>query len=279
MRVDVVNDIEALKTYLMGESYEPGEVTAILTVPGESLQPMLDSKSLKQLSSQTDLKPRSIGKAEHYQDMVEPILRLSNIRKPDVVAATEDKQADTLAPLNKLLGEKGPVVIALRKGFDDEVVKAIQSSDRKVKVIGHEMGQLRGLNGSRVDVDAIYSDVVLPKNSLIVAPGGIYPEKAKARQAEQPGWVNEQAELDEARVSWLLDHWKKGATLMTVGFDSLRVARDPIFKGKKFACSDQAVWSFPKKTAGAYTKSDVAETDERLISVKSARVLKDAEGL
>lgn len=38
----------------------------------------------------------------------------------------------------------------------------------------------------------------------------------------------------------------------------------------------QAVWAFPRKTAGAYSGDPVVETDERLLSVESAAVLQQA---
>jgi hypothetical protein len=169
------------------------------------------------------------------------------------------------------------VVIALRQGFDGYVCAAIQgyfgAKGKKIGVIDHEKGPLLGLNGIEVRATHTYDDgIKLSDGAVVVAPGGVWPEKAQARQATQPEWVTEeQATRDEKRMKWILERYKAGTRLMTVGLDSLRVARDPIFKGKRFACSDQSLWWFPRKTGGGYAGAAKAvKTTERLVSVKSA---------
>lgn len=288
--VDLLDNAKASGRYTSGKTYDPKKIHAILTLPGKSLDALLAAEGLKKLLEDTGLKPQSVGKVEpRYDAYVEPIVRLTEKAAAGKLAPAEAKSTATLkealAPLAKLMKDtanaKRKVMIALRKGFDDEVVahctKSFKARGCDVQAIAHEQGAVKGMNGASVEAVLTYGNAKPPADALIVVPGGIFPEKANARQAEQPAWVNEQDKLDKARTAWLVEKWKDGATLLTVGFGSLRVARDPAFKGKKFACSDQTVWSFPRKTGGAYTRSPVAATDDRIVSVKSASVLKECE--
>jgi protease I len=150
------------------------------------------------------------------------------------------------------------IVLALRQGADESVVFAVtKTAEAQSKKL--------------IKVASYPAEV--PANALIIAPGGVWPEKnTGARQAEQPAWIEEQAKADTARNEWLLAQHKAGATLLLVGLDSLRLGRLEQFKGKKFACTDQAVWSFGKQ-GGKYSGEKALLTDTRLITTKGAGTL------
>jgi len=170
--------------------------------------------------------------------------------------------------------------IALRRGFDDKVVAAIRAhlkaQGKRVVLVGHEQGDLTGLNGLKVPVDVTYDEPIrLADGAVVVAPGGVWPEKTEARQATQPEWIDEQDRRDAKRLAWLLARREAGAILLAVGFDSLRLGRRPEFKGKPFACSDQTVWSFGKE-GGKYSGEPARVSADRLISAKGYDFLADA---
>ncbi len=168
--------------------------------------------------------------------------------------------------------------LCLRRGFDAKVAAAMKawlvSQGRKVVVVGHETGDLESLNGRAMSVGAVYGKVEgLAKDALLVLPGGVWPEKAAARQADQPAWIDEQAARDQARHAWTMRQWERGATVLAVGFDSLRLGRGhAVFKGKKFAASSQSVWSFGK-AGGRYGGDDAIQTAERLVTTKGFETL------
>lgn len=153
------------------------------------------------------------------------------------------------------------IVLALRKGADEFVVDAVKN--------------IATAQNKKLTVVETYPAEV-PANALIIAPGGVWPEKnTGARQAAQPAWIEQQDKADQARVAWLLEQHKAGATLLLVGLDSLRVGRLEQFKGKKFAATDQAVWSFGK-LGGKYSGERALRTDDRLITTKGAGTLDEA---
>lgn len=190
------------------------------------------------------------------------------------VAAAAGKASETA-------GEFG-AAIALREGFDEYVVAALkaqlQAAGKSVVVVGPAKGKLAGINGVAADVAAAYGDEVkLAKDAIVVVPGGLWPEKASARQAEQPAWVEEQAGRDAKRLAWVLERYKGGARLVTVGFDSVFIGRSEAFGDAKnpkvFAAPEQAGFAFGK-TGGRHGGSKAAiRTDERIISVREDSVL------
>ncbi len=222
---------------------------------------------------------------------------MSGWLRPIVVAAEKvgkpDEWATPEAPRSKLavLAETkvegdatGPydAALALREGFDGLVVAAmakyLKGKGRKVIVVGAATGTSAGLNGLEVEVQATYEDEVdLAKDALIVMPGGLWPEKSEARQAEQPAWIEAQAARDEARMAWVMTRREAGATIVAFGFDSLRIGRrNEAFAGKAFAAPDQTVWGFGKG-GGKYGGSAAAlVTDERLITAKGPGAIADA---
>ena|GEM_PF-255336 len=177
--------------------------------------------------------------------------------------------------------------IALREGFDGYVYAAMRArllaAGRKVLVVGPAKGKMAGINGIVADVAGGYGDdVKLAAGAPIVAPGGLWPEKAAARQATQPAWIDEQAARDARRIAWILARYKAGATLLTVGFDSLFIGRSELFgsepkKPKVFAAPEQAVYAWGRGGGRGGGSQPALRTDQRLVSVRGADVL--AEGL
>lgn len=167
--------------------------------------------------------------------------------------------------------------IALRKGFEGRTAVAmiawLRSQGRHVVVLGPDRGPMQGLNGMVVNVDATYDQAVdLAAGAVIVAPGGYFPAKAKARQAEQPEWIEEQAAADTKRLSWLADRHEKGATLVLFGLDSLLFGKQETQKDKRFAASSQHVWSFGR-TGGRYTSEPATLSADRMISAKGFQTI------
>jgi protease I len=164
--------------------------------------------------------------------------------------------------------------IALSDGFDDYVFAAMYAylgaRGKAVILVGPARGDLRGLNGMTVKIQATYDDPIkLSDAAIVVATGGLWPQKAAARQATQPAWIEQQDQADQKHLGWLLGRLNAGNTLAVLGFDSLRLGRHESFKGKKFACSDQAVWSFGKD-GGSYTGEPAVLTDAKLVTGKGA---------
>lgn len=155
-----------------------------------------------------------------------------------------------------------PAVIAIGGNqFDDRVVAAIKGvlewQGRSVIFIAAKEGEYRGVCGLTVKATQTYAQAAeQEQNSLIVAPGGLWPESPEA---------------DRLRLEWVLRQYDQGRAVMAFGFDSLAIGRKPQFKGRKFACSDQAVWSFGKE-GGSYTGEPAVLSGQRLISAKGADV-------
>lgn len=170
-------------------------------------------------------------------------------------------------------GPRRQAIIALREGFDGRVAIAarfaLQARGFAVWVIGPEPGTMVGIDRLPIEVDANYENgPILVHNAIIIAPGGVWPSKdEKARQAKQPAWIDDQHARDTQRLNWLLEQHAAGHTLVLFGFDSLRVGAREQFAGKRFASSEQAVWSFPKGTA-TFDKALAIKSDERLITAR-----------
>jgi putative intracellular protease/amidase len=157
--------------------------------------------------------------------------------------------------------------IAVQPGFDDEVVAAMRlllmAQGRKVAVVGPEKGEVRGLNGMKVSATRTYAEELpLTPGAVIVAPGAIWPKK-------------ELDKSDAVRCAWLLARREAGATLVAFGFDSTRLSREPVFKGKAFSSSDQHGPS-RKLGIGVSSPERAVWTDDRLLTAKGADCLADA---
>ncbi|MEI7767074.1 MAG: DJ-1/PfpI family protein [Phycisphaerae bacterium] len=166
-------------------------------------------------------------------------------------------------------------VLAVSSGFDDlayaRAKTRLLKDGRKVVTIAPQVGAVVGLNGLKVDIKVTYADQVkLVDNAIIVAPGGLWPRwNPEARQAAQPEWVKTQEPLRTARYDWLSKQQQAGKWLVVVGMDALYLGQRTEYAGKKYATSDQAVWSFPKG-AGAYSAEPVVLTQPGLVSVRGA---------
>ena len=157
--------------------------------------------------------------------------------------------------------------IAVQPGFDDQVVAAMRlllmAQGRKVAVVGPEKGEIRGLNGMKVLATRTYAeDLPLTPGAVIVAPGAIWPKQ-------------ELDKSDKTRCAWLLARRDAGATLAAFGFDCERLSREPVFKGKAFATSDQRRPS-RKLGMGVFSPERAVWTDDRLLTAKGADFLADA---
>jgi protease I len=202
-----------------------------------------------------------------------------------VVAPAVEHWSALLPAIGQLVAAKGVVLepgpsppvaalIAVETGYDENAAAVLRTilaarNQGAVVVVAHEQGWVRGMNGGAIEATATYAEEIpgLVEAPVVVAPGGLWPTEAAARQAEQLEWVEEQGKRDAIRLAWLMTRYDAGATLVTVGFDSLRVGRQERFKGMKFAAPDQCVWSFGK-AGGRYGGEPVMDSAERLISAK-----------
>ncbi len=171
--------------------------------------------------------------------------------------------------------------IALRPGFDGRVVAVLKAylaaKGHKVAIIAQAPGRRHGLNGITFEATATYdAPPRLIDKGVIILPGGLWPERAAARQATQPKWVEQQEAADRKRMAWVLARHESGATLLAVGLDSLRLGRGRgQFRGKRFACSPQAAWSFGRG-GGRYSPEPVLATAERIITARGPDALSEA---
>jgi hypothetical protein len=176
--------------------------------------------------------------------------------------------------------DDGPytAAIALREGFDDQTYAAMRAalawSGRKTAVVGPETGELPGLNGMVVKVSHSHAKAPeLAANSIIVLPGGLYPDKvAQAQQAEQPKWLDQQAERDALRMKWIMDAYAKGATLVVAGYDGSRMAELESCKGLAFACPVHAGSKFANKP-GKMSNEAALKTQDRVYSAQGFAAL------
>jgi protease I len=194
---------------------------------------------------------------------------------PHIVQTVMPKLATFQPPVD---ADHYDAALALRAGFDDQVAAQmlawLQQQGKTVLIIGQDEKPVRGINGLALTPIATYADVQslqskLAADALIVVPGSYWPEKGEARQGVKTPWLDRQDELDEARMQWLLGARDRGATLVVFGNDSMRMAADPRFKGKRFAGSDQAFWAF-KKTGARYADTLACKSDERIYTVRNA---------
>jgi protease I len=242
------------------------EVDALVLTPGEETTALLDTEAGKALVA--GLK----GKPVHTLSVTDSLALQLRELVAVAVAAT-----DKVAPPAPAI--EYTAAIALSPGFDDRVAAVMQSfleyKGHKVALVGHRPGWVRGLGGMPLEVKGTYSSPpLLATTAVIVAPGGVWPmHDPRARQAEQPDWIRHQGERDRQRIEWIIARYKEGATLITVGFDSLRIGRHAEFNGVAFAASDQTVWSFRRGEGGRYSNEPVLKSADRLYSAKAADAL------
>ncbi|MFP4107359.1 MAG: DJ-1/PfpI family protein [Phycisphaerae bacterium] len=253
----------------LSEQGDPQDVHGIVTLPDSNVIELRETDAWKTIVGKM-VTGASIcpAKGDTYDKWIRTIAKCGFDAAKD--ASTEASAQPT-------------AVIAVKKGFDGKVVAAMKAfleyKGKHVAIVGHERGWVKGLNGMPVKVDLTYDEDFSGFQKLdqpvVVAPGGHWPVKADARQADQPEWIDKQDKRDQARINWLLDQYKSGATLVTFGMDSLYVGKNEMFKGKTFAGSDQTVWAFGKQ-GGRYSNEPAKLSAERLISATGPSVLSEA---
>ena len=164
-------------------------------------------------------------------------------------------------------------VLALWNGYDDDAAARLNqflaSSGRRVLIVGPKVGTLGGLNGGRAEVAATYDDQIrLSASAIVVAPGGVWPKKTKAQQAEQPQWVEDDEPARQKRLNWLTGQYRSGRMLVAFGFDSLYVGQQPLFKGKRFASTDQASVIWFGDSGAEYSPQMALFSDKNLLTAK-----------
>jgi protease I len=198
---------------------------------------------------------------------------------PPAIAASKELAAivaEAAKPPPK--AETYTAAIALRRGFDGRVAAAMRAylavQGRTVAIVAHKLGRRRGLNGVTFEATHTYdAPPPLADSAVVVLPGGVWPEKAAARQATQPEWIEQQDAADRKRMAWVLGRHGSGATLVAAGLDSLRLGRGRReFRGKRFACTPQAAWSFGRG-GGRYSDLAAVATAERVITARGAGAL------
>ncbi len=172
--------------------------------------------------------------------------------------------------------------VALREGFDGHSYAALRAAlawaGRKTVVVGPAKGDLPGLNGIVAKVAHTYEQApALAAGAIIALPGGLYPDKvAQAQQAEQPKWLDQQAERDAKRMKWVMDAYAKGAVVVVMGYDGSRMAALDACKDFVFACPVHAGSKFANKPGKMGRESDLAlKTQERMYSAQGFDTLGD----
>ncbi len=203
----------------------------------------------------------------------EAAFELGMAKPAPVPEAPEFPRADSVA--------EAAVVLAVREGFDDLSAVAWLDALREaglgpVAVVAEAPGEVRGVNGLTLTADAAYAEARISEQAVIVAPGFFWPQKnPRARQAEQPDWIEAREARDAARQDWLLAARERGNWLVLVGQDALRIGRTEAFEGTRFAASEQMLWSFGR--AGArYTPDPATLSAPRLITARDHRDAADA---
>jgi protease I len=164
-------------------------------------------------------------------------------------------------------------VLALWHGYDDDAAARMREFlariGRRTLIVGPERGALAGLNGSKAEVAATYEDPIrLSASAIIVAPGGLWPKKTNAQQAVQPQWVEAEEPARQRRLRWLTEQYESGRMTVAIGFDSLYLGQQPLFKGKQFASTDQVSVIWFGSTGAEYSPARARFSDENLLTVK-----------
>jgi hypothetical protein len=146
-----------------------------------------------------------------------------------------------------------------------------------VLIAGPQKGTLRGLNGSQAEVTVNYDDPIrLSARAVVVAPGGVWPKKTKAQQAVQPQWVEADEPARQKRLDWLIGQYKSGRMLVAFGFDSLYIGQQKLFKGRRFACTDQASVIWFGSEGAEYSPQTALFSDRNLLTAKPLVGVDDA---
>ncbi|MGC9454695.1 MAG: DJ-1/PfpI family protein [Phycisphaerae bacterium] len=250
-----------VQRFMESEDYRPGDFRMLVVLSGEENDKLVGDENVRELLDDFASANVSIAVVgEVYGQLVEAGVVGDDVLRPE--GSHGEILASLLSDAKRGMPYPQPVpprpataAIVLDHGFDGRVFAAakshLQAQGHEVLVVGPEAGWLRGLNGTPAEVQSTFEDSMVADDAVIVAVGGLWPE--------------EYSNIDQ-RVDWLLDRYDAGATIVAVGFDSLYLGRQERFKGRKFATSAQARWSF--QGAGGYTDVEVAETAERLITAK-----------
>lgn len=179
---------------------------------------------------------------------------------------------------------KYDAVLALWNGYDDDaagrMAEFIASAGRRLLVVGPRKETLAGLNGGKAVVAATYADpIALTPSAIVVGPGGIWPTLTNAQQAVQPPWVETDEPARQQRLAWLTRQYTSGHLLVAFGFDSLNLGRQKLFKGMRFASTDQASVIWFGSIGAEYAPANAMFSDKNLITAKPLVGVDDAIGL
>ena len=157
-------------------------------------------------------------------------------------------------------------VLVIADGFDGRVALAARARlsaalGQDVPVVGPRKGWLSGMNGVPLEARFSYdAPPALAEDAILIAPGGLWPVP-RTQRAE--------------RVRWLLKRYEGGARLLTFGFDSLHVGKDPAFAGKPIATTEQAAWFFGDE-GGKYARQPVVRSGRRFVSARGYEQVAEA---
>ena len=164
-------------------------------------------------------------------------------------------------------------VLALWNGYDDDaatrLAEFLTAAGRRLLVVGPRKATIVGLNGGKAEVAATYADpIALTASAVVVAPGGVWPKLTRAQQAIQPAWVETDEPARRQRLDWLTRQYTSGRLLVAFGFDSLHLGQQKLFKGMRFASTDQASVIWFGSTGAEYAPANAMFSDKNLITAK-----------
>jgi protease I len=245
------------------EQTAPGSPLAIL--PGAASAALAAHPALAALLARAGTQPATLPEGS-YEAQLPRLTALARVAAP---------HPDATVP------EPARAVLALSPGFDDRAAATalalLQARGHEPLIVAHERGWLRGAAGMPLEATATYAaPPTLAPGAMLIAPGGIWAEhKPDARQGETADWLPAQGARDAARVAWLVQAYKDGARLVTVGYDSLRVAQTKAFPKVAFSAPDSTVWSFGG-TDASWSKTAMTAGAERMWSARDAANLAQA---
>jgi protease I len=164
-------------------------------------------------------------------------------------------------------------VLALWNGYDEDAATRmagfLAAAGRRLLVVGPGEETIAGLNGGTAEVAATYADpIALTASAIVVAPGGLWPKLTDAQQAIQPPWVETDEPGRQRRLAWLTRQYTSGRLLVAFGFDSLHLGQQKLFKGMRFASTDQASVIWFGSTGAEYSPLDAMFSDKNLVTAK-----------
>ena len=167
------------------------------------------------------------------------------------------QQAARPRPVKNVAAEPNAFLL-LHPGFDDKVYAAVDAHLKlrglTVRILAPAPGFVRGLAGTPVWAEGHYADLATPRpGQVVVGVGGLWPTGPK-----------DQTEV--VRLQTFQHAYRNGATLLLFGFDALALGQDESFKGRKFATSEQACWSFGK--GATYSPDPALLSADRLITAQ-----------